>query len=56
MGVQLSIDSTIIDSTIIPLTAVLVPNKLGALWGAIARTRLTATLLLLHYSHEVKKA
>jgi len=22
-----------IDSTIIPLTAVLVPNKLGALWG-----------------------
>jgi hypothetical protein len=33
MGVHPSIDSTII-----PLTAVLVPNKLGALWAAIART------------------
>jgi hypothetical protein len=42
-------------STIIPLTAVLVPNKLSALWGAIDRTLLTATHTLLHYSYAVKK-
>jgi hypothetical protein len=47
MGVHQSIDSAII-----LLTAVLVPNNIGDLWGATARTPALASL---HYSDEVKK-